>query len=542
VVEFTLHTGPATRGAILGEANAIAPEGHSFLLSALPPTGAQKRLALIIAGILFAAFLLSIPPRHEPLARVDTFIPIVDTVLFFNDLITSVLLFAQFSLVRSRAVLALAIGYLFSAAMIVPHLLTFPGAFTPNGLLSAGPSTTIWLYIFWHVALPFSVIAYTLLDRDQPAVLPRRDSARSAIVVSAAVTLLLAGALTWLVTIGANAMPALMVDAITGNGAWMRFGAPSIAILTALAIVLLWWRRSSILDLWLLLALWAWLIETLLLLDAQKRFTVGWYTGRTYGLLSSFFVLLVLLSESTLLYIRLAWSLLAQNREREARLISMEVVSAGLAHEIKQPLGAMVAHAGAGLRWLDRTPSDLGHVREALKEVVADGHRANAIVQSIRDMFSRRHQEEAVDVGELIAETVSLMQTELAAAGVATRIHCEPGLPSIRGDRGQLQQVLVNLVTNAIEAMQADDGRARILRVTSGFNQDSAVTISVEDSGPGIDPKDVDRIFEPFFTKKAKGTGIGLAICRSIVEAHGGTLSVSPGQLNGANLTVALPA
>jgi len=542
VVEFTLHTGPATRAAILGEANAIAPEGHSFLLSALPPTGAQKRLALIIAGILFAAFLLSIPPRHEPLARVDTFIPIVDTVLFFNDLITSVLLFAQFSLVRSRAVLALAIGYLFSAAMIVPHLLTFPGAFTPNGLLSAGPSTTIWLYIFWHVALPFSVIAYTLLDRDQPAVLPRRDSARSAIVVSAAVTLLLAGALTWLVTIGANAMPALMVDAITGNGAWMRFGAPSIAILTALAIVLLWWRRSSILDLWLLLALWAWLIETLLLLDAQKRFTVGWYTGRTYGLLSSFFVLLVLLSESTLLYIRLAWSLLAQNREREARLISMEVVSAGLAHEIKQPLGAMVAHAGAGLRWLDRTPSDLGHVREALKEVVADGHRANAIVQSIRDMFSRRHQEEAVDVGELIAETVSLMQTELAAAGVATRIHCEPGLPSIRGDRGQLQQVLVNLVTNAIEAMQADDGRARILRVTSGFNQDSAVTISVEDSGPGIDPKDVDRIFEPFFTKKAKGTGIGLAICRSIVEAHGGTLSVSPGQLNGANLTVALPA
>lgn len=542
MVEFTLHTGPATRAAILGEANAIAPEGHSFLLSALPPTGAQKRLALIIAGILFAAFLLSIPPRHEPLARVDTFIPIVDTVLFFNDLITSVLLFAQFSLVRSRAVLALAIGYLFSAAMIVPHLLTFPGAFTPNGLLSAGPSTTIWLYIFWHVALPFSVIAYTLLDRDQPAVLPRRDSARSAIVVSAAVTLLLAGALTWLVTIGANAMPALMVDAITGNGAWMRFGAPSIAILTALAIVLLWWRRSSILDLWLLLALWAWLIETLLLLDAQKRFTVGWYTGRTYGLLSSFFVLLVLLSESTLLYIRLAWSLLAQNREREARLISMEVVSAGLAHEIKQPLGAMVAHAGAGLRWLDRTPSDLGHVREALKEVVADGHRANAIVQSIRDMFSRRHQEEAVDVGELIAETVSLMQTELAAAGVATRIHCEPGLPSIRGDRGQLQQVLVNLVTNAIEAMQADDGRARILRVTSGFNQDSAVTISVEDSGPGIDPKDVDRIFEPFFTKKAKGTGIGLAICRSIVEAHGGTLSVSPGQLNGANLTVALPA
>ena len=223
-------------------------------------------------------------------------------------LITAALLYAQFSVVRSRALLALAMGYLFAAAIIVPHALTFPDAFAPTGLLGAGLQTTVWLYIFWHLGLPPAVIAYALLKREKPQMAGARGSPRSAIATSAVAMILLACALTWLVTAGAEMVPAIMMDPLQANDVWHYFAAPPILALSVGSIALLWWRRSSTLDLWLLVVLWAWLIETVLLSTTAYRFSLVWYAGRIYGLLSSSFVLLVLLSKSTMLYARLALS------------------------------------------------------------------------------------------------------------------------------------------------------------------------------------------------------------------------------------------
>jgi signal transduction histidine kinase len=511
---------------------------RSILLSALPPTQAQKRLALIIAVALLVAFFICLRFRHVELPQVNAFIPVVDTLLFFNDLITAALLYAQYSVVRSRALLALAMGYLFCASIIVPHALTFPAAFSPTGLL--GIQTTWWLYVVWHLGLPVAVITYALLKRDQSMVL--FDSARSTIVTSAAAMILLAGALTWLATAGGQILPAIMVDPTHATTVWNYFAAPAISILTVIPIVLLW-RRSSILDLWLLVVLWAWLLETVLLATAAFRFSLAWYGGRVFGLLSSCFVLLVLLSESTVLYTRLALSSLAQNREREGRLISLDAMSAAIEHELRQPLAAIVMYADAGLRWLDRELPQIEEVRGRYKRIAAEGHRASEVIKSVRAMFSEKLREKTlIDTNDLIKEAIALARHELEMAGIVVQIELADGLPLISAHRGQLQQVILNLLTNAVDAMRGIDDRARLLRVKSYIFRPNGVAISVEDSGPGVDPKNADRIFDAFFTTKNNGMGMGLAICHSIVAAHGGSLTLAAGQPYGAIFHVRLPS
>jgi signal transduction histidine kinase len=518
------------------------PDQPSILLSALPPTKAQKRLALSVALGLLVAFLATLPFMQVQLAPQNAFIPVVDTILFLNDLITAALLYTQFSVVRDRALLALAIGYLFNAAIIVPHALTFPGAFSPTGLLGAGLQTTVWLYIIWHLGMPPAVIAYTLLKRKQPPARIMSGSARPTIIASISAVLLLACALTWLVTAGERYIPAIMVDAMHATSFWHDYAAPPILVLSAASVALLFWRRSSVLDLWLLVALWAWLIETALLSTTASRFSLVWYAGRFYGLVSSAFVLLMLLSETTVLYARLALSVMAQQRERETRLMTLDAMSAAIAHEIKQPLGAIVTNAAAGQRWLGRSPPAPERALETFKEIAADGHRAAGVIQSVRELFRTTEQPgTALDTNQLIEETIALLRGELEAQKIDVRLDLAGQLPMISAHRGQLQQVIVNVVTNAADAMRSVTDRARVLKVKSEALAPGGVALSVEDTGTGIKPEHMDRIFDAFYTTKARGMGMGLAICRSIVEAHGGTLSVAPGAPHGSLFRVALP-
>jgi signal transduction histidine kinase len=508
----------------------------------LPPTHGQQRVALIIALTLLVAFVITLAFIDVQLPSLNAFIPVVDTILFINDLITAVLLYTQFSVVRSRALLVLAMGYLFNAVIIVPHALTFPGAFTPTGLLGAGLQTTVWLYIFWHLGLPPAVITYALLKRERSMALAH-NSARPIIAASAAAILLLAGALTWLVTAGATIIPSIMVDAIHASSVWEHFAAPPILALSVAAVVLLWWRRSSMLDLWLLVVLWAWLIETVLLSTTSDRFSLVWYAGRMYGLLSSSFVLLVLLSETTMLYARLALSVLAQRREREARLMTLDAMSAAIAHEIKQPLGAIVTNANAGLRWLSRSPPGLDNARDTFGEIAADGHRASDVIQSIREMFKESDQgSPPLDTNELIQEAIAIARGELETARIVVQLELAAKLPTISAHKGQLQQVILNIIANAIDAMRSITDRARVLKVKSEVAGPEEIAISVEDSGTGIEPQNLNRIFDAFYTTKSRGMGMGLAICRSIVEAHGGTLSVSRVAPHGSIFRLALPA
>jgi signal transduction histidine kinase len=224
------------------------------------------------------------------------------------------------------------------------------------------------------------------------------------------------------------------------------------------------------------------------------------------------------------------------------RLAAAGELSASMSHEIKQPLAAIAANANAALRWLTRPTPDMGEARAALARIVSEAHRASDVIGAIRAMFKKAGDEKApVDVNAVIRDVLALVRNDLDTRRIAVETDLPAGLPVVVGCQAQLQQVFLNVVTNAVEAMDQVAERARTLRVTSRPNETDWVLITVEDSGDGIDPSDAKQIFEPFYTTKQQGMGLGLSICRSIVEAHGGRLSASPGALHGLALSISLP-
>jgi C4-dicarboxylate-specific signal transduction histidine kinase len=227
---------------------------------------------------------------------------------------------------------------------------------------------------------------------------------------------------------------------------------------------------------------------------------------------------------------------------RVARLTTMGRLAASMAHEINQPLAAIVASGNAGLRWLARTPPNFDEAREALDQIVKDGHRASDTIEGIRAIF-RKGEERRVplDVNELIGEVLQLTHSEIQSGRVSVRTELINDLPNVVGNRVQLQLVFRNLIVNAVEAMSSVTDRERVLHIISAITP-SGVRIAVGDSGTGIDRESIDRIFDTFFTTKSHGMGMGLSICRSIIEAHGGNLSASPSHPYGSIFEIDLPA
>ncbi|HEX3419188.1 MAG TPA: ATP-binding protein [Stellaceae bacterium] len=220
----------------------------------------------------------------------------------------------------------------------------------------------------------------------------------------------------------------------------------------------------------------------------------------------------------------------------------MEALAASIAHELNQPLAAVVGNASAGLRWLDRPVPDLAEARASLQRIVRDGHRAAEVIESIRSLFRVADQERSpISINAVIFEVLDLVGAELRSERVHVVTHLAADLPMMSARKGQLQQVILNLVTNAVEAMRPIIGRARVLTLSSSFVSGQGVLINVADSGMGIEPKTVDGLFDAFFTTKTHGTGMGLTICRSIVEAHGGRLSAAPNEPHGAVFRFMLP-
>jgi PAS domain S-box-containing protein len=227
---------------------------------------------------------------------------------------------------------------------------------------------------------------------------------------------------------------------------------------------------------------------------------------------------------------------------RVARINSFGAMTASIAHEINQPLAAMVANANAAQRWLASAVPDLDEVRAALKRISADGHRAAELVQGIRAMFKNDGQKRVpVDVNQLAREVLALVQVALLDRRIAVYTELSAELPQVMADRVQLQQVIMNLVTNAIDAMESVADRPQILRVKSETGDGDVVVVAIEDSGVGIDPEKLDRLFDSFFTTKPHGMGMGLSICRSIIEAHNGRLWASPGTPYGSVFRFELP-
>jgi C4-dicarboxylate-specific signal transduction histidine kinase len=227
---------------------------------------------------------------------------------------------------------------------------------------------------------------------------------------------------------------------------------------------------------------------------------------------------------------------------RVAQLSTMGQMAASIAHEINQPLAAIVANGSAGLHWLAGKSPNLEEGCAALKRIVSEGHRAASVIAGIRAMFKKDHQEKAVlAVNPLIGELLTLAQGETQRNRVSVETALAGEVPEVLANRVQLQQVIFNLITNAIDAMSSMPDGPRVLRVKSEKNGKSGVLISVEDSGPGLDEKTAGRIFEPFFTTKAHGMGMGLSICRSIIEAHNGRLTVESHIGRGSVFRIGLP-
>lgn len=230
-----------------------------------------------------------------------------------------------------------------------------------------------------------------------------------------------------------------------------------------------------------------------------------------------------------------------------SRLTTLGELAASIAHEVNQPLAAVVANADAGLHWLARQPPDLEEVRQALSHIVKDGHRAGEIIKRVRALVKRTPpQRERLNINDVVREVIALLRSELQKRGIVLQTRLATDLPQISGDRIQLQQVILNLIVNAAEAMSGEgEGPRELLIDTEGDDTEgdlsSEVLVAVRDSGPGLKEEGLDRLFDPFYTTKPNGIGMGLAISRSIIASHGGLLWASRNLPHGATFQFTLP-
>jgi C4-dicarboxylate-specific signal transduction histidine kinase len=212
-----------------------------------------------------------------------------------------------------------------------------------------------------------------------------------------------------------------------------------------------------------------------------------------------------------------------------SRVVALGEMGASIAHEVNQPLGAIVINGDAGMRWLTRNPPDIGEALAAVQRIIHDATRASDVIGRIRDLARKtRPDVTQFDINDVIDEAIGLIKGEILRHGVTMQLELAPGLPLVRGDRIQLQQVIINLAINAAQAMAMIADRVRIMIIRSMPHEDNDILVAVEDVGTGVDPEDLDRLFSPFYTTKSDGMGIGLSVCRSIIEAHGGRVWASP--------------
>jgi two-component system, sensor histidine kinase and response regulator len=351
--------------------DVLAPSSL-HLLSTAPATRSQKQVRLAVVLVSLVTFLIGLPFVRVQLPGVAGFISAYEGALWTIDVVTAALIFGQFIQSRSRALLVLGGGYVFDALIVVPHALTFPGAFTPTGLLWAEPQTTAWLYEFWHGGFPLFVLAYALLPRgdvDRMAGDPAR-----AVLVACATSIALVAALTIIATAGHDRLPVIMQD-LDYTRAVRRGVGPVVWALTALALAALWLRKApTSLDVWLSVAFVAWLLDVAFgAVIGAHRFDFGFYAGRIYGLMAASYVLLMLLIETYGLYGKLADAVKRLETKTEELQAVLDTAPAGIwftdglaasriwsnrwgAEYLRLPSGVRASASARGLRRSMRSP------------------------------------------------------------------------------------------------------------------------------------------------------------------------------------------
>ena len=543
-----------------------AADQTGVVLVDLPAGQTQRRTALSIALALLLSAAVAAPFASVQLGHLDAFIPISQTLIFVTDLITSALLISQFVIVRWRAILVLASGYLFTALLDVTQLLTFPGTFAPTGLLGAGLQTTGWLYEFWHAGFPIAVITYVVLVNQAPETRVSRKSTRTAVATSVALVIASVLVLSWLATTEDRYLPKLFLDRGTQAPTAAYFSG-MVLLLSIAALVMLWFRQRSVLDLWLIVAMCAWSLDIVIQTIAGGRWTLGFYLSRVYALITATVVLVVLLWETMTLYARLAVSVFAERRERERRMMTLEALrierqlrqdqrlealgtlAGGIAHDFNNLLGAILGYGEMALRKA-RAGSRL---RRDIENIMIAGERGHALVERIL-AFSRSGvgEQVAVHVEEVVRETLTLFAAKLPEHIVIER-QLHAGSAAVMGDPTQIHQVLMNLLTNAVQAMPSGGTlRVSIDRIhlqaqrvvaTGSIAAREYVAMDVSDSGNGIPAEILEKIFDPFFTTKevGVGTGLGLSLVHGIVTGLGGAIDVETTVGKGSVFKVYLP-
>ena len=513
--------------------NAPTYGKHSIFLSALPAGRTDRRLALAV-GIASAAIFLALAPfAKTPLAQVPAFMPLYQSTLVVNDLITALLLYGQFRIMRSQALLALASGYLFCALMAVFHLLSFPGLFAPAGLIGAGPQTTAWLYFFWHGGFPVFVVAFALLKNragagEGPIGPPILRS--TGIAIAAALGFLL------VTTLGHGFLPEIMLgDQDAGTKA---FVAAATWMLILAALFALWTRRPhSVLDLWVMVVMCAWTFDVALASVLNHgRYDLGWYSGRIYGLLAASFVLVMLLLENGALYAKLA---AAHERERrERRLVQeksieltalnkeLEAFSYSVSHDLRAPL--RVVDGYANLIEEDHGTQLDANARRLLKVLRAS---AQQMTQMIEDLlaFSRlgrkRPATQRVPLVDLVNHVISEQRMTHADRSVEFTIG---DLGAADADPALLRQALANLIGNAVKYTRGRYPARVEIGTRPADSPDGAAVYYVKDNGVGFDMRNSHRLFGVFqrfhSQQEFEGTGVGLAIVERIIVRHGGRI------------------
>lgn len=505
---------------------------RAISLATLPAGRGEHRLALVVVVASAAIFLVAAPLAKRPLTPVWAFIPIYESALVINDVITAVLLFGQFRILRLRALLVLASGYLFTAFMTIAHALTFPGLFAPGGLLGAGPQSTAWLYMFWHGGFPLLVVAYAWLADARPEA--GRPPARTglAILASVGAVLVPATGLTGLATVGQHALPGIMDG--SHYTPVMRFVVSSVWGLSLLALVMLWRRRPrSVLDLWLMVVLCAWLFDIALAAGLNAgRFDLGFYAGRIYGLLAASFVLMILLLENGALHARLAEAHEHERRERRrmehlaAELMAankeLDAFSYSVSHDLRAPLRAIDGFS----RILEEEHAERldPEGRRLLGVVRSNAQRMGRLIDDLLS-FSRIGRTEVrrapTDMGGLVrAVFAELVTGEAERARVELRLG---DLPPAAADPALMRQVWTNLLANAVKY---SGPRERALVEVTGGREGDRLVYRVRDNGVGFDMTYAEKLFGVFQRLHAvhefEGTGVGLALVKRIAVRHGG--------------------
>jgi signal transduction histidine kinase len=391
---------------------------------------------------------------------------------------------------------------------------------------------------------PIAIITYAYLkDSNTSEIKATATSAKQRLSLAVAVTSGLVLVITW-TSIDLENLP-LQSDAVYFTAPVLSNALLALAVfLSVFALWSLWVRRKVLLDYWLMLVAWTLLLEEILFnFFTDARYSAGFYVGRVLLLATSVFVLALLLAETISLSGRLARLTMNLRRERDNKLMNMETMAASISHELKQPLTAITMNGAAVLQILKRTPLDLVELRSAAKDIIEEARRSNQVLTNMRILFGKAtSKKEPVDINNVVQRAVSALHGELTRHEVVSRTALAPNIPTITGHRAQLEEVIIILCANAIEAMSNIPTDRRSLTVRTGGGKGGETFVEVEDSGPGVDPNASDRIFDAFFTTKPDGMGLGLALSRMIVERHSGQLTLSSAHPSGCIFRIELPA